>query len=99
MPKFLNDIDFSNNKAENMVIQPLSSAPANPKQGQVYFNTTDNNIYRFDGTKWVTYQEVLDIETVTEVELADVAFSGDAEDLIWPDPLVLYCGTSTEVVS
>lgn len=30
--------------------------------------------------------------------LALVAFSGNAEDLIWPDPLVLYCGTASEVI-
>ena len=48
--------------------------------------------------------EMLDgIDTALEskantADLADVAFSGAAEDLTWPDPLILYCGTSTEVV-
>ena len=30
--------------------------------------------------------------------LAPVAFTGAAEDLIWPNPLILYCGTASEVV-
>ena len=42
-------------------------------------------------------QDVLDSVPRTS-ELAPVAFSGDAEDLIWPHPLILYCGTASEVV-
>ena len=36
--------------------------------------------------------------TVAPDELAPVAFSGDAEDLTWPNPFILYCGTASEVV-
>ena len=60
MPKFLNDVDFNKNQLQNTVIHPSATAPSNPKQGQIYFNTTDNNIYRYDGTQWVTYQNELD---------------------------------------
>lgn len=31
-------------------------------------------------------------------DFAPIAFSGDAEDLIWSMPTILYCGTATEVV-
>jgi len=42
-------------------------------------------------------QEQLD-EKVSAEELAPVAFSNLAEDLTWPEPLILYCGTASEVV-
>ena len=42
-------------------------------------------------------QDILD--SVPRIsELATVAFTGDINDLIWPDPLILYCGTASEVV-
>ena len=42
-------------------------------------------------------QDILDSVPLTS-SLAQVAFSGAAEDLIWPNPLILYCGTASEVV-
>lgn len=42
-------------------------------------------------------QDILDSVPLTS-NLAQVAFSGAAEDLIWPNPLILYCGTASEVV-
>lgn len=42
-------------------------------------------------------QDILDnISTIDD--FAPVAFTGAAEDLIWPNPLILYCGTASEVV-
>lgn len=42
-------------------------------------------------------QDILDnIPTIDG--LAPVALTGAAEDLIWPNPLILYCGTALEVV-
>jgi len=42
-------------------------------------------------------QDILSSVPLTS-DLAPVAFSGAAEDLIWPEPLILYCGTATEVI-
>ena len=42
-------------------------------------------------------QDILDNVPLMS-DLAPVAFSGAAEDLIWPEPLILYCGTASEVV-
>lgn len=52
--KYLVDIDLGKNELQNAVIQNLASAPSNPKAGQVYFNTTDNMQYIYDGTQWIT---------------------------------------------
>ena len=42
-------------------------------------------------------QDILDSVPLTS-DLAQVAFTGAAEDLIWPNPLIIYCGTASEVV-
>lgn len=47
------DLNLGGNEIQNAVIQNLASAPANPKAGQQYFNTTDNNLYVYDGNNWV----------------------------------------------
>lgn len=56
MPQVVTNLDLKKNEIQNAVIQPLSTAPSNPRAGQIYYNTTDKNIYRYDGTSWVTYQ-------------------------------------------
>ena len=56
MPNFFGDINLNKNKLQNAVIQPENVAPSNPKEGQIYYNTTDKNYYRYNGTSWVTYQ-------------------------------------------
>lgn len=50
--KFLNNVDFLKNELQNAVIQVLAVAPANPKEGQIYYNSADKYIYRFDGANW-----------------------------------------------
>lgn len=50
--KFLNNWDLARNQLLNAVIQNLATAPANPVKGLIYFNTTDNKYYGWDGTSW-----------------------------------------------
>lgn len=52
MPQFLNNINLSKNELQNAKIQALSSDPASPVQGQIYFNTTDGRLKIYDGTSW-----------------------------------------------
>ena len=51
--KFLNNWDLSRNQLLNAVIQNLATAPANPVKGLIYFNTTDNTYYGWNGTAWI----------------------------------------------
>lgn len=50
--KFLTSLDLLQNELQNVVIQPLTTAPASAKAGQIYYNSTDKFIYRYDGTEW-----------------------------------------------
>ncbi|MHC1707445.1 MAG: hypothetical protein AB9842_07975 [Bacteroidales bacterium] len=53
---FLVDIDLNKNQMLNMVLQNLASAPANPVDGQAYFNTTDHRAYFYDANAatWIS---------------------------------------------
>lgn len=53
MPKVLTNLDLNQNEIQNAVLHPLPSPPLNPVEGQIYYNSTDNLIYQWDGTKWL----------------------------------------------
>jgi len=53
MARYLSNINLSNNQLQNAALHPSATAPSNPVEGQVYFNTTDDNLYIYDGANWV----------------------------------------------
>ena len=59
--KYLNNIDLNKNELQNAVLQPLATAPSSPALGQIYYNSTDENIYVYDGSDW---QPVGDLHTI-----------------------------------
>ncbi len=47
-------LNLLQNPAQNFVIESLASAPVAPVVGQVYFNTTDDEMYIYTSTGWQT---------------------------------------------
>ena len=43
--QYLVDLDLSKNQLLNAVVQNLATAPSSPNDGQIYWDTTDNNLF------------------------------------------------------
>lgn len=50
--KVLTNLDLNKNELQNARIQNLATAPSNPEEGQIYYNTTDKKVYKWDGVQW-----------------------------------------------
>jgi len=52
--KFYTDINLLKNELQNAAIQNLAEAPESPVEGQIYYDTVDDEIKYWNGTNWVT---------------------------------------------
>ena len=50
--RFLVSIDLNKNELQNAVLHPLATAPSNPAEGQIYYNSADDTVYIYDGSAW-----------------------------------------------
>lgn len=48
----LTSLNLNKNQLQNAVIQPLATPPSNPVEGQIYYNSSDKFIYRYNGADW-----------------------------------------------
>ena len=75
---------------QNFNIQNLSSAPTtNLKKGRLYFDTTDNTLYVYDGTQWVDalsqgiiYQEGGGIDITNATISIDIATGNNVGNVV-----------------
>lgn len=70
--KFLTSIDLSQNEIQNAIVQPLATAPANPKLGQIYYNSTDSLLYQYNGTEWKPVGKSYELPAATKDKLGGV---------------------------
>jgi hypothetical protein len=86
--KFLVSIDLNKNELQNAAIQNLATAPSSPVSGQIYFDTTDDELYYYDGTTWISTQQN---SQVTYGTLASRPAAGEAGRLYYAtDNYLLY---------
>lgn len=76
MAKFLSNIDLVKNELQNAVIQVLSTAPVSAKEGQIYYNSGDKYIYRYDGTTWAPIGVVYNQDSSTGAVITGLAKDG-----------------------
>jgi len=50
---YLHNLDLNKNELQNAKIHVLASAPSGPAEGQIYYNSTDNRLYFYNGANWV----------------------------------------------
>lgn len=76
--KFLVNIDLNQNEIRNVILQPLATAPSNPKEGQFYYNSADKKMYQWNGSKWNTNGVIYTIELGTvDATGAEIKLKGD----------------------
>lgn len=81
--KFLTNLDLVQNEVQNAVLQPLATAPSNPKLGQIYFNSGEKTLYQYDGKQWVPLPtKVSQLENdrgyITQAQVPDGVQASDA---------------------
>ena len=97
--QFLTSINLNQNELQNAVLQPLTVAPANPKEGQFYYNSTDKRMYQYNGTAWVAIGAVTTVEKVVKgggTKAIDITIN---DGRVYRLPLIAIDGTTFTIDS
>lgn len=86
----LANLNLNKNELQNARIQNLAQAPAEPKVGQIYYNTVNKLLYVFDGSAWKSVGIVYNQENSTDAVITGIDGSGnvsttDVGDLVVGD--------------
>lgn len=76
MVKYLTPIDLNKNELQNARVQNLAAAPDSPVSGQVYYNSSDNKLYVYDGTGWVDLTDTTEGSVTSVGATAPITSSG-----------------------
>ena len=75
--KYLTSINLLQNELQNAVIQNLAVAPSNAKAGQIYYNSADKYIYRYDGANWAPIGVVYNQDNTTGAVITGLDGNGN----------------------
>lgn len=80
--KFLTSLNLSQNELQNALLHKLATAPTGVGAGYVYYNTTSNQAYVYDGSAFVEITNLTAQETLDAIKTVDGASSGLDSDLL-----------------
>ncbi len=107
-------VNFNGYEARNLVAHVLASAPSNPKEGQVYYNSADGKVYAFTKNGWkdltgsvvpaltgdVTTDGTTNVTTIGALKVTNGMLAGSiALSKLATDPLARANHTGTQLAS
>lgn len=79
MAKYLANIDLMKNELQNAVIQVLATDPANGREGQIYYNSTNKVLRQYIGTAWVNVGVLYNQDSSTGAVITGLNDQGGVE--------------------